>query len=84
MGGQLFGKTRVLQNARFSGMIQYADSIENVSEGQLGGFFVGWSSPPSQAQHLAILAGSSHVVLAIADARVVGFITAVSDGMLSA
>lgn len=65
-------------------MIEYGDSAEGISEGQLGGFFADWGAAPSPAEHLAILAGSSHVILAFAGGRVVGFITAISDGVLSA
>jgi len=50
---------------------------------QLHGFFVGWPNPPSPDAHLRILHGSAHVVLALDDAtnNVVGFITAISDGV---
>ncbi|HJZ50186.1 MAG TPA: GNAT family N-acetyltransferase [Roseiflexaceae bacterium] len=64
-------------------MISYSESIEGVSAGQLKGFFVGWPNPPSPETHLRILAGSAAAVLARDDAigDVVGFITAVSDGV---
>src|SRR2546421_8095054 len=65
-------------------MISYRDSAVGVSPEQLGGFFQGWSKQPTPAKHLAILRGSGHVVLAFDGARVVGFITATSDGVLSA
>ena len=67
-------------------MIQYADSTEDVTEERLTGFFEGWPNPPSTATHMKILEGSSVVVLAIddADSRVVGFVTAVTDGVLAA
>ena len=67
-------------------MIDYTDSLAGIAEQQLAGFFVGRASPPSQATHLRLLAGSDHVVLAL-DAesdRVVGFVTAITDGILSA
>ena len=52
----------------------------------LNGFFVGWLNPPSALAHLSILDGSFCVWLAVdADAKkVVGFITAISDGVISA
>lgn len=56
----------------------------------LTGFFVGWPHPPSPERHLQLLQQSNHVCLAIdrsADSfnsRVVGFITALSDGVLAA
>ena len=72
-------------------MIIYQTSCAQVTAGQLQGFFVGWPNPPSPARHLALLHGSSHVVLAIDrptgsvdGGPVVGFITAVSDGVLAA
>jgi ribosomal protein S18 acetylase RimI-like enzyme len=67
-------------------MICYVDSIESVTAENLCGFFVGWPNPPSSATHLEILRNSSLVVLAIDSETgdVVGFITAISDGVLSA
>jgi ribosomal protein S18 acetylase RimI-like enzyme len=65
-------------------MITYSTSLAGISETALLGFFVGWPSAPSSATHLRILQGSSHVVLALEDDRVIGFITAISDGVLSA
>jgi ribosomal protein S18 acetylase RimI-like enzyme len=53
---------------------------------QLSGFFDGWPDPPSPETHLELMMESDYAVLAVdpeAD-RVVGFITAVSDGVLSA
>ena len=52
----------------------------------LEGFFVDWPVRPSPERHLEILRGSDHVVLAREgdDGRVVGFVTAISDGVLSA
>ena len=65
-------------------MIVYTDSLEEVQPAQLEGFFVGWPKPPSPERHLEILRGSHAVVLALAEGRVVGFVTAISDGVLSA
>lgn len=67
-------------------MIRYIDSTDKVEPAQLTGFFVGWPNPPPPERHLALLKGSSQIVLAMDDdsGRVVGFITAVSDGVLSA
>lgn len=67
-------------------MIYYLDSARSVSSEQLQGFFAGWPKPPSPATHLRILEGSQHCVLAVDDSSdaVVGFITAISDGVLSA
>lgn len=67
-------------------MISYQDSLEGISVAQLrGGFFVGWPNPPAPEAHYRILAGSAAIVLAVApDHTVVGFITAISDGVCSA
>jgi ribosomal protein S18 acetylase RimI-like enzyme len=62
------------------------DNPNSITPTQLKGFFVGWPNPPSAETHLRILQGSYAVVLAL-DAttqQVVGFITAISDGVLSA
>lgn len=67
-------------------MIRYTDSLTNISEDMLGGFFDGWPNPLSPSTHLRILQNSAHVILAIDDAadKVVGFINALSDGVLFA
>ncbi len=67
-------------------VIDYQDDLDGLSADQLTDFFDGWPNPPSPETHLRILRGSDHVVLAL-DAetdRVVGFVTAISDGVLSA
>lgn len=65
-------------------MIEYSSSPDGLEPADLEGFFVGWPTPPSPERHLALLHGSSHVVLARDGSRVVGFVTAISDGVLSA
>ena len=66
-------------------MIDYTDSLAGIEPGHLGGFFVGWPHPPSPEMHLRLLSGSDHVVLAVdlESGRVVGFVTALTDGVLS-
>jgi hypothetical protein len=53
---------------------------------QLHGFFVGWPDPPILETHLRLLCNSDVVVLALdrATENVEGFITAITDGILSA
>jgi ribosomal protein S18 acetylase RimI-like enzyme len=66
--------------------ITYTSSLQGVTRARLRGFFAGWLQKPSSATHLSLLRNSDHVVLAI-DPRtknVVGFITAVGDGVLCA
>ena len=67
-------------------MIEYLNSPDGIKPERLSGFFVGWPKPPSTETHLKLLRGSSYVVLAIEteSGRVVGFINAVSDRVLSA
>lgn len=67
-------------------MIRYTCSAEGITPGMLGGFFSGWPRPPAPETHLKILEGSDAVVLAVDDGtgKVVGFITAVTDGILTA
>src|SRR4051812_15100168 len=66
-------------------MITYSDSLTNITAEHLRGvFFVGWGNPPSPETHLRVLQGSAHVVLARDGEQVVGYITALSDGVLAA
>lgn len=65
-------------------MITYSESITHITPEKLAGFFIGWPNPPSPETHLRILKGSSYVVLALDGEQVVGFITAVTDGVLTA
>lgn len=64
-------------------MIHYTDSLVGITPDNLrGGFFAGWPSPPSPDAHYRILEGSARIVLArTLDGTVIGFITAVSDGV---
>jgi ribosomal protein S18 acetylase RimI-like enzyme len=65
-------------------VIEYTMTLDGIRPQDLDGFFVGWPSPPSRERHLDLLRGSAHVVLAKEGERVVGFVTAISDGVLSA
>jgi ribosomal protein S18 acetylase RimI-like enzyme len=72
--------------------VHYQTTLDDLTPRDLaGGFFVGWPTPPTPAVHLAMLRGSEAVVLAVAEdvppgspGRVVGFVNAVGDGVLSA
>ena len=66
-------------------MIIYCDDILKVSPEQLIGFFVGWKKPLTSEQHFALLSGSTHFIVAIDSEtdKVVGFVTALSDGINS-
>jgi len=50
----------------------------------LHGFFVGWQNPPSPEKLLELLQQSDYRILAKDAEKVIGFITAISDGVLSA
>ena len=67
-------------------MIQYTESLENITVEQLEGFFVGWIAPPTPERHLQMLQGSVALVLAIESAsnQVVGFVNAIGDGFHAA
>jgi len=67
-------------------MIAYRSTPEGISPDQLQGFFVGWPNPPSPAVHLRLLHQSDIVVIAVDSVAgmVVGFITAITDGVLTA
>ena len=65
--------------------LTYQTNTEDLTADQLeGDFFRDWPDPPSPETHLRILKQSNHCVVAVRDNRVVGFITAISDGVLSA
>lgn len=49
-----------------------------------GEFFMGWGRRPDDAQFAAALRGSHAVVLAVDEGEVVGFVNAISDGVLTA
>ena len=62
--------------------ITYQEAADGIGPNDLQGFFVGWPDPPSPDGHMEILQGSDLVVLALSDERrVVGFITAITDGV---
>ena len=67
-------------------MIEYVTALDGIAADMLSGFFLGWPDPPSPETHLAVLRNSRFIVLAVdRDAqRVAGFISAISDGVLSA
>lgn len=66
--------------------MKYTNSLEGITSNMLNGFFVDWPNHPNPETHLKLLQQSSKVVLALDENanKVVGFITAISDGVLSA
>lgn len=67
-------------------MIEYRDTAEGIGPHQLAGFFEGWPNPPTRETHLALLHRSDEIVVAVSsgDGAVVGFVTALTDGVLAA
>ncbi|AWT35731.1 GNAT family N-acetyltransferase [Deinococcus actinosclerus] len=59
-------------------------SLDGLTPGQLHGFFVNWPNPPTPETFLRLLRGSYRVVLAVHDGQVIGFVQAISDGVLTA
>ena len=70
-------------------MIEYREgpaALDGLRPDDLRGFFEGWPAAPTPERHLAHLHGAELVVLAVdvQRERVVGFVTAVGDGGLTA
>lgn len=65
--------------------MNYITTADTVTATMLTGFFVDWPNPPQPKTHVTLLQNSDYVVLAVnEEQQVVGFITAISDGILSA
>lgn len=67
-------------------MIIYKDSTDNITPDMLKGFFIGWNKFPSTEKHLELLQNSDYKIIALDEDKnkVIGFITAISDKVLSA
>jgi len=67
-------------------MIVYRENPDDLTTEMLTGFFEGWPKAPSPEKHLQILKNSHRFIVAVDDdsGQVVGFINAVSDGLLAA
>ncbi|WP_442593943.1 GNAT family N-acetyltransferase [Neobacillus sp. D3-1R] len=66
--------------------MRYTKNMDEVSEGMIEGFFVGWPKSPSPQKQLELMKNSYRCYVAIDEKtdKVIGFITAISDGVLSA
>lgn len=66
--------------------IRYTDSAEGIAPENIKGFFHGWPKHPTPDKHLQLLQQSGEVMLAVDEdsGNVVGFVTAVTDGVLAA
>ncbi len=68
-------------------MISYKVYCDDLKQLEIGdGFFEGWPNPPSKEKHRKILEKSYKSLVAIDEKsnKIIGFINAVSDGVLSA
>jgi ribosomal protein S18 acetylase RimI-like enzyme len=78
----------MLGRARLKGaaMIEYREDPAAITADQLlGGFFEDWPFPPRPELHLAHLRGAEVAVVAVnaETEQVVGFVTAIGDGVLT-
>lgn len=66
------------------GSLRFLDSLEEINAESLSSFFVGWPDPPTPETHLRLLKQSDVIILAVNDSKVIGFVTALTDSVLSA
>jgi len=64
--------------------VRFSNDPTTLRPEQAEGFFVGWPNPPSPQTLVRILQSSFAVWLAFDDDRLVGFVNALSDGVLNA
>jgi ribosomal protein S18 acetylase RimI-like enzyme len=64
-------------------MIVYESGARDIGPEDLVGFFDGWPTPPSPKSLLRILQNSALAILAREGREVVGFINALSDGVMA-
>jgi ribosomal protein S18 acetylase RimI-like enzyme len=76
-----------MKGDRGEGMITYRVYSSELGQSTISeGFFQGWPNPPSMEKHREILEMSYRSIVAIDETHntIVGFINAISDGVLSA
>lgn len=65
--------------------ISYSSDVTSIISEQLSGFFVGWKNKPDEATLKRLLERSDEVIVATdSTKKVIGFVTAITDGVLSA
>lgn len=65
--------------------IKYIDLITDIRPEQISdGFFEGWATPLTSNEHYSLLSRANYFVVAVDHNSVIGFATALSDGMLTA
>ncbi len=67
-------------------MIDYRHSLDGITNEELHGFFAGWPQPPSVFKFREILKKSFAFIVAYdtKTKNVIGFVTAISDGIFAA
>lgn len=65
-------------------MINYSSDTGGITAADLEPFFEGWGKKPALEKRLQILNNSDHVVIAVDEIRVIGFINAITDKTISA
>ena len=65
-------------------MIEYQDNLDSITPSMLEGFFVGWTNKPSPEKLFRLLKNSQHIIIAVENKRIIGFINAISDQGLCA
>ena len=64
--------------------IRYSTALTEMSPEHFQGFFVAWPDPPDAEGLIRILQAASFYCLALDGERVVGFVNAISDGVMTA
>lgn len=64
--------------------IEFLTDNDRISPDMISGFFVGWPQAPTAEKLIETMAGSFRRVWAVRDGVVVGYINAISDGVLNA
>lgn len=60
----------------------YSNNLKHLLIGE--GFFKDWPNPPTEEKHRQILENSFKSIVAVDENKIIGFINAISDGILSA
>lgn len=64
--------------------ISYQTVSQGIRPDMIEGMFVGWPDPPSAETLIRVMDGGYRRVWALSDGRVVGYVNAISDGVLNA
>ena len=63
--------------------ITYTADLAGIGPDDMAGFYVGWSTPPSNDERVGLLRRSTHAVIAVDGTKVVGFVNAISNGHIA-